>query len=42
MIEVTAYINYLHVNIIEPLDFFQNSVTHTGLLRNVGLCELGT
>ena len=39
---MTAYIDYLHVDIIKPLDFFQNSITHTGSLRNVGLCEFGT
>jgi hypothetical protein len=42
MIETTAYIDYLHINIIKLLNFFQNSITYTGSLRNVGLCDFGT
>ena len=37
-----AYINYLHINIIKSLDFFQNGFTNTGSLWNVDLSEFGT
>ena len=42
IIEATTYLNYLHINIIKPLDFIHNSITNTGSLWNVGLCEFGT
>lgn len=41
MIEVT-YIDYIQIDIIKSLYFFQNRITHTGSLRNVGLREFGT